>query len=54
MNMKIYKTAEVRDELYQTPAVEVIMIEIEQNILQSASSYTAPLNDVPDISGDYW
>jgi hypothetical protein len=54
MNMKIYKTTETRDELYQAPAIEVIYIEIEQNILQSASGYTAPVNDIPDISGDYW
>jgi len=54
MNMKNNKAIQVWDKHYQAPMIEVIKIEIEQNILQSASGYTTPLNDIPDISGEYW
>ena len=53
MNMKIIKQYKCGGRLYHTPMIEVIKIDIEQNILESASGagYTTPLGDIP---GEYW
>lgn len=46
-------TKTMKKEVYIAPVIEVVEIEIEQNILQSASGESTQGDD-PDMGNQYW